>query len=333
MTDNAGLVERLATESSPHSLAQQIVAKMREDAQALTAAEAEIARLTRQAGVDDTVAQQLQGRVADLTIRLEDAEAALTETRAMLAEAARALEPFARAADFYDGRDEHREHEERPLYATPPATPVQPTASVGLVDTPSIPTCGPVVPMDDTMRRERHRAICDHLDAVRATPSAPFGEVRAVSDNGKRWRIVPTDGDWEMVPIGHITARQAEAVCKRIDAALSTTASAPGNGVRDRAIRALNLAIEDRQASDTVEMNVGDLSVMLGLLLAASPASTPGGHVEIAHDGFAGHIIGRYETREGKRGVVVQQDGTRVVHVYGEKWLAASPSPAQGETR
>lgn len=49
-----------------------------------------------------------------------------------------------------------------------------------------------------------------------------------------------------------------------------------GNGVRDRAIRALNLAIEDRQASDTVEMNVGDLSVMLGLLLAASPVPAQG---------------------------------------------------------
>lgn len=44
-------------------------------------------------------------------------------------------------------------------------------------------------------------------------------------------------------------------------------------------------------------------------------------HVSIAHDGFAGDIIGSYLTREGKRGVVVQQDGTRVVHVYGEKWI------------
>lgn len=61
------------------------------------------------------------------------------------------------------------------------------------------------------------------------------------------------------------------------------------------------------------------------LALAASPAAPaerPAGHVEIAHDGFSGDIIGHYETREGKRGVVVQQDGTRVVHVYGEKWLA-----------
>jgi hypothetical protein len=47
----------------------------------------------------------------------------------------------------------------------------------------------------------------------------------------------------------------------------------------------------------------------------------PTGHVVIAHDGFAGDIIGHYVTREGKRGVVVQQDGTRVVHVYGEKWI------------
>lgn len=53
----------------------------------------------------------------------------------------------------------------------------------------------------------------------------------------------------------------------------------------------------------------------------------PAGHVAIAHDGFSGDIIGHYTTREGKRGVVVQQDGTRVVHVYGEKWLSALASP------
>lgn len=41
----------------------------------------------------------------------------------------------------------------------------------------------------------------------------------------------------------------------------------------------------------------------------------------IEHDDFEGEIIGRYTTREGKRGVVLQQTGTRVVHVYGEKWL------------
>lgn len=41
----------------------------------------------------------------------------------------------------------------------------------------------------------------------------------------------------------------------------------------------------------------------------------------IEHDGFVGNIIGRYVTREGKIGVVLQQVGTRVVHVYGEKWL------------
>lgn len=41
----------------------------------------------------------------------------------------------------------------------------------------------------------------------------------------------------------------------------------------------------------------------------------------IEHDGFEGDVIGSYVTREGKRGVVLQQHGTRVVHVYGEKWL------------
>jgi len=43
--------------------------------------------------------------------------------------------------------------------------------------------------------------------------------------------------------------------------------------------------------------------------------------VEIDHDGFIGRVIGYYERHDGKRGVVLQQEGTRVVHVYGEKWL------------
>jgi len=50
--------------------------------------------------------------------------------------------------------------------------------------------------------------------------------------------------------------------------------------------------------------------------LASSPV-----HVSIAYDEFSGDIVGHYVTREGKHGVVVQQDGTRVVHVYGKKWL------------
>lgn len=53
-----------------------------------------------------------------------------------------------------------------------------------------------------------------------------------------------------------------------------------------------------------------------------------GTHVMIAHDGFAGTVQGYYETREGKRGVVLQQHGTRVVHVYGEKWLSLESDDA-----
>lgn len=48
----------------------------------------------------------------------------------------------------------------------------------------------------------------------------------------------------------------------------------------------------------------------------------------IEHDGFSGTVIGSYTTREGKEGVVLQQVGTRVVHVYGRKWLKPAQSPA-----
>lgn len=65
--------------------------------------------------------------------------------------------------------------------------------------------------------------------------------------------------------------------------------------------------------------------------LSASPSpygvgDRPTGHFVIDHDGFAGDVIGHYTTREGKPGVVMQQDGTRVVHVYGEKWITKDQS-------
>lgn len=48
----------------------------------------------------------------------------------------------------------------------------------------------------------------------------------------------------------------------------------------------------------------------------------PGTSLTAPHDGFAGTVIGYYHTCEGKSGLVLQQHGTRVVHVYGEKWFS-----------
>jgi hypothetical protein len=54
------------------------------------------------------------------------------------------------------------------------------------------------------------------------------------------------------------------------------------------------------------------------LALAAPPQVWAAGErVTVEYDGFTGDVIGHYTTREGKQGVVVQQDGTKVVHVYG----------------
>ncbi len=76
-------------------------------------------------------------------------------------------------------------------------------------------------------------------------------------------------------------------------------------------------------------------SELMGEALAALTAQEPaqeqvlrawrrrGEIYKIAHDGFEGDVIGIYLTREDKAGVVLQQLGTRVVHVYGEKWLGA----------
>lgn len=47
----------------------------------------------------------------------------------------------------------------------------------------------------------------------------------------------------------------------------------------------------------------------------------------IGHDGFVGTVRGYYIRRDGKRGVVLQQDETNIVHVYGERWLTMRCTP------
>lgn len=69
-------------------------------------------------------------------------------------------------------------------------------------------------------------------------------------------------------------------------------------------------------------------------ILLGTPAAFPrGSEWRVEHDGFQGRVIGSYLTEEGKPGVVLQQTGTRVVHVYGEKWprALASGSSAQAD--
>ena len=46
-----------------------------------------------------------------------------------------------------------------------------------------------------------------------------------------------------------------------------------------------------------------------------------GDKFRVEYDGFEGEVIGFYQTREYKDGVVMQQLGTKVVHVYNVKRL------------
>lgn len=57
--------------------------------------------------------------------------------------------------------------------------------------------------------------------------------------------------------------------------------------------------------------------------MSNSPIPLPqlGSNWLIEHDGFIGEVIGYYKTKEGKQGVVLQQQETKVVHVYALKWL------------
>lgn len=41
----------------------------------------------------------------------------------------------------------------------------------------------------------------------------------------------------------------------------------------------------------------------------------------IEHDGFVGKVIGYYIRDDGYPGLVLQLNGSKIVHVYGEKWI------------
>jgi len=66
--------------------------------------------------------------------------------------------------------------------------------------------------------------------------------------------------------------------------------------------------------------DAGRLLITADLPTPANPWPT-GAHVHIDHDGFHGRVIGHYQRDDGYQGVVLQQDGTKVVHVYGLRHL------------
>ncbi len=73
----------------------------------------------------------------------------------------------------------------------------------------------------------------------------------------------------------------------------------------------------------TIENNIySALDIYQELINIEAGESYPyGTEIFIEHDGFQGKVIGHYLTLEGKRGVVLQMNGNRIVHVYGEKWV------------
>jgi len=91
------------------------------------------------------------------------------------------------------------------------------------------------------------------------------------------------------------------------------------------------IATLNRSRDQLQEMARSVLAGLQSTAITAEPQAVPcepaGETFAIEHDGFVGTVQGSYVTREGKPGVVLQQLGTRVVHVYGEKWLTPASSP------
>lgn len=89
---------------------------------------------------------------------------------------------------------------------------------------------------------------------------------------------------------------------------------------------------------DTATLTAEDMTVqvirrlaepreIIGFQWPLAPTPQPDSQtLAVEYDGFIGTVQGSYVTREGKRGVVLQQVGTKVVHVYG----ADRASPTQG---
>lgn len=67
----------------------------------------------------------------------------------------------------------------------------------------------------------------------------------------------------------------------------------------------------------------------VAVIVEAPPCEpVPAQRYRVEHDGFVGTLVGTYCRLDGERGSVLQQDGTRVVHVYRDKWLLpVSDSP------
>lgn len=91
-----------------------------------------------------------------------------------------------------------------------------------------------------------------------------------------------------------------------------------------------------RHALVSCGVRVGRLSVKEGNRVSAAQArmASPedlfadiatrwplGTKVSIEHDGFVGFVRGYYQHEDGKTGVVLRQEGTKVTHVYSTRWL------------
>lgn len=74
-------------------------------------------------------------------------------------------------------------------------------------------------------------------------------------------------------------------------------------------------------------LSVAECRSLAAWIDAALPAPVAVRHVGNRNDGFAGTVQGSYVTREGERGLVIQQYGTKVIHVYREKWLTEDAAP------
>jgi len=158
-------------------------------------------------------------------------------------------------------------------------------------------------------RKEHLRRLCANRFGNNQTQMAEAAGLHAsqihnaLSDNEKHGR-----------PIGDSLARRIEAGLGIATGYLDQPLEVRPSDARLHDLLALAAELEEwgwEEDAQTLRDLVGDL----------------GKRYSVEFDGFVGSVVGTYRRHDGEEGVVMQHDGTRMVHIYRRQHLTPLDAP------
>jgi hypothetical protein len=146
-------------------------------------------------------------------------------------------------------------------------------------------------------------------------------------DNPNRWPEMPL-WQWKYAKRAQVCIEAAAAASDDLRERIARIKADPGDGtlspdighVLARGFEAMGWERPQSAAEDIMDA-----------ILAARPGRDEdfGKTYSVEYDGFVGTMQGSYITREGREGVVLQQVGTKVVHVYGRNRIKIGSGSAK----